>query len=63
MLKRALTNHIIPNLYLYSAHETTLAINLQTIGNYNNRDPPFASAVIYELHELQQGEFYVRVII
>lgn len=50
-----------PSLFMYSAHQSVLAVNLQTVGAFNNELPPYAAAVIYELHELGQDNFVVRV--
>lgn len=50
-----------PNFLMYSGHDATLAINLQTLGLYNHQRPPYASAVLYELHQRRDGGHYVKV--
>ena len=43
--------------FMYSAHDSTVACNLETLGLYNKISPPYASTVIYELHSTQEGLF------
>ena len=49
-----------PNFYMYSAHDSTVAANLETVGLWNYIAPPYASTVIYELHQ-KKGDYYVNV--
>jgi len=45
----------LPLLYMYSAHDTTVAVHLQTMGLYNDIMPPYAACVVHELHRLSTG--------
>lgn len=50
------------NMYMYSGHDVTIAANMQTLGVYNNKEPPYASAIIYELHnDHVTNEHFVKV--
>ncbi|VDO42807.1 unnamed protein product [Haemonchus placei] len=49
-----------PKLYAYSAHDTTLAAMLAAMGIYPERFPPYASAVLLELHK-KDGRFVLEV--
>ncbi|VDK55986.1 unnamed protein product [Cylicostephanus goldi] len=49
-----------PKLYAYSAHDTTLAAMLSTLGIYPEDFPKYATAVLLELHK-RDGEFVVEV--
>ncbi|VDM84928.1 unnamed protein product [Strongylus vulgaris] len=49
-----------PKLYAYSAHDTTLAAMLSTLGIYPEDFPKYATAVLMELHK-KEGEFIVEV--
>ena len=49
-------------MMMYSAHDVTIAANLQVLRMYNNLHPPYASAVIYELHvDDTTGKDFVKV--
>lgn len=52
---------VTPNMFVYSAHDVTIAGNMQAVGFYNNIEPPYASAIIYELHELEAKKYFVKV--
>ncbi|KAK6742868.1 hypothetical protein RB195_010248 [Necator americanus] len=47
-----------PKLYAYSAHDTTLAAVLSTLGIYPTEFPKYASAVLLELHGVG-GQFVI----
>ncbi|KAK6742869.1 hypothetical protein RB195_010248 [Necator americanus] len=49
-----------PKLYAYSAHDTTLAAVLSTLGIYPTEFPKYASAVLLELHGVG-GQFVVEI--
>ena len=49
-----------PSFYMYSAHDTTVATNLETVGVYNHISPPYAACVIYEMHQIND-DFFVKV--
>nr|CDJ93189.1 Histidine acid phosphatase domain containing protein [Haemonchus contortus] len=49
-----------PKLYAYSAHDTTLAAMLAAMGIYPERFPPYASAVLLELHK-KDGRLVLEV--
>lgn len=46
---------------LYSAHDTTLAGFLSGLRVFNNKNPPFASTLLFELHN-EGAIYYVKVI-
>ena len=49
-------------MMMYSAHDVTIAANLQVLEMYSNIHPPYASAVIYELHvDDTTGKDFVKV--
>ncbi|ORY98625.1 histidine phosphatase superfamily [Syncephalastrum racemosum] len=56
-------------LAIYSGHDTTVAPLLIILGGFNNRWPPFCSAILFELYKgkskswnpLKKTEHYVRV--
>ena len=50
----------VKKMYLYSAHDHTVAALLNTMGVFNQIPPPYASAVIWELHQYKDSHF-VRV--
>ncbi|KAF2356639.1 Histidine phosphatase superfamily clade-2 [Trinorchestia longiramus] len=60
-LDEASSGDTTPNFYMYSAHDTTVAVNLQALGLYNHMSPPYAATVIYELH-LKQGRPFVKLL-
>lgn len=72
LLKEILTHyqnktkgHLNPNrnLFIYSAHDTTIANMLNTLGVFRSmgyHNPPFAAAILFELRELN-GENFVQV--
>lgn len=47
-------------MFMYCGHDTTIAANLQALEVYSGIKPPFASAVLYEMHNIDD-EFYVKV--
>ncbi|KHJ97819.1 hypothetical protein OESDEN_02198 [Oesophagostomum dentatum] len=49
-----------PKLYAYSAHDTTLAAMLSTLGIYPAEFPRYASAVLLELHK-KEGKFVIEI--
>ncbi|KAF6213074.1 hypothetical protein GE061_010788 [Apolygus lucorum] len=49
------------NITVYSAHDTTVANFLNTIGVFNMLPPPFASLVLVELRETSKHEHVVMV--
>jgi lysosomal acid phosphatase len=48
-------------LYLYSTHDNTMAALLSTWDHYNGTNPPYASAIIVELHQINEIN-YVQVL-
>ncbi|XP_069941978.1 prostatic acid phosphatase isoform X2 [Cherax quadricarinatus] len=44
-------------MYVYSAHDTTIAILLVGLGVFNNVAPPYATTVIIELHKIGKERF------
>ncbi|VDK20904.1 unnamed protein product [Taenia asiatica] len=47
-------------LFAYFAHDSTITAFLSHLGVFNNILPPYASAVIVELHRLVHGELALR---
>eukprot|EP00117_Sycon_ciliatum_P009746 scpid20916/ scgid11915/ Lysosomal acid phosphatase len=51
------------NLFVYSAHDTTVTAVLQGLDIWNGEQPPYASCVFIELYKpMDGGEHYVRVL-
>jgi hypothetical protein len=46
---------------IYSAHDITLVHVLNTLGVYNYLNPPYASALLFELRQAIDGKHYVTV--
>lgn len=49
-------------LFMYSGHDVTVATILSALKVFNNIQPPYASMVIVELHELKPREHFVQVL-
>jgi len=49
------------NVYVYSAHDYTVATLLAALKVFNNKKPPYASAVMLELWEIDEKRPIVRV--
>lgn len=49
------------NVWIYSAHDTTVANFLNTLGLYNAIPPPFASTVLMELRRNANQQYFVTV--
>ncbi|XP_068210170.1 prostatic acid phosphatase-like isoform X1 [Palaemon carinicauda] len=47
-------------MFVYSAHDTTLATLMLGLGVFNNIAPPYASTVLIELHKID-GDHYVQM--
>jgi hypothetical protein len=47
-------------MFMYSAHDVTLATVLSALDVYNNIQPPIAAMVLIELHELSPHHFFVK---
>ncbi len=48
-------------LFMYSAHDVTVATFLSALKIFNDIQPPYASMVLVELHELQPSKLSVQV--
>lgn len=48
-------------LYMYSAHDVTVATVLSALKVFNGIQPPYASMILVELHELRPKEHFVQV--
>lgn len=48
-------------LFMYSAHDVTLAAFLSALGVFNGIQPPYAAMVLLELHEPRPDHFVVQV--
>ncbi|XP_014662358.1 PREDICTED: prostatic acid phosphatase-like [Priapulus caudatus] len=49
-------------LFVYSAHDSTVAPFLGVMGVFNGENPPYTATAIVELHEFAEGEFSVKVL-
>ncbi|CAH1789699.1 unnamed protein product [Owenia fusiformis] len=47
---------------LYSCHDSSLIPLLEAIGSFDNKWPPYAASVTFELYEDDNGEFWVRTL-
>lgn len=48
-------------LFIYSAHDTTVANILMTLGLFDTQTPPYTSTILLELHKLPSSSFAVSV--
>ena len=48
-------------LFMYSGHDVSVSTVLSALKVFNNIQPPYASMVLVELHELKAKEFAVKV--
>ncbi|KAL4222131.1 hypothetical protein ACF0H5_018171 [Mactra antiquata] len=48
-------------MFMYSAHDTTVAALLSALGLYDKKSPQYTAMVIAELHENPTGKFYVNL--
>ena len=48
-------------MFMYSAHDVTVAAFLSALGVFNNIQPPYASLVLVELHQTGDKQFAVQV--
>ena len=48
-------------LFMYSAHDVPVATFLSALNIFNGIQPPYASMVLVELHELKPNDFSVKV--
>ena len=49
-------------LFMYSAHDVTVATVLSALKSFNGIQPPYASMILVELHELQPRQHFVQVL-
>lgn len=49
-------------LFMYSAHDVTVATFLSALKIFNDIQPPYASMVLVELHELQPSKLSVQIL-
>ncbi|EFX74587.1 hypothetical protein DAPPUDRAFT_56978, partial [Daphnia pulex] len=49
-------------LFMYSAHDVTVATFLSALNIFNGIQPPYASMVLVELHELKPNDFSVKIL-
>ena len=64
--KAVLNNENKKKLYVYSTHDTLLALLMHSLNIYNESPPPFGAALLFELHEkmdsqTKKGNYFVRV--
>lgn len=48
-------------LWIYSAHDTTVAAVLMALNLYNSAPPPYTAAIIFELRKNSANEHFVSV--
>lgn len=48
-------------LFMYSAHDVTVATFLSALKIFNGIQPPYASMVLVELHELNPNDLSIKV--
>lgn len=48
-------------LFMYSAHDVSVATFLSALKIFNDVQPPYASMVLVELHEIQHNDFAIKV--
>ncbi|KAG1714104.1 Prostatic acid phosphatase [Nymphon striatum] len=53
--KMKISKKAVQKIFLYSAHDTIISIILDALSVYNGVQPPYASAIIIELHDLGEG--------
>jgi Histidine phosphatase superfamily (branch 2) len=62
-MKKASLDQTDVKLYYYSTHDTKLVVLMQALGIYNNSIPNYGSALLFELHQIedkfQMKTFYV----
>ncbi|XP_065337178.1 prostatic acid phosphatase [Cloeon dipterum] len=49
-------------LFLYSAHDTTVANILMTLGLFDAQNPPYTSSILLELHKLPPEKYFVTIL-
>lgn len=50
-------------VFMYSAHDTTIAVFLSALQIFNNIQPPYSSLVMVELHQaVNTSDYYVQVL-
>lgn len=54
-----LTNDSRKIFHFYSGHDTTIAAMMYVLGNYNQVNPPFGSALILEIRNKGNDNFIV----
>lgn len=54
-------NPIAAKMFMYSAHDTTVASLLSALQVFNDISPPYAAMVILELHQNTTGNYFVRL--
>lgn len=60
MQKKAHGNLVDKKMAMFSAHDTTVAVLLRTMGVFNDLSPPYAATVLIELHQMDD-EYIVKV--
>ena len=49
-------------LYIYSTHDSILVPLMQALGPYNNQNPPYGGAILFELHKHNENNsYFVRI--
>ncbi|XP_045167982.2 lysosomal acid phosphatase-like [Mercenaria mercenaria] len=48
-------------MFMYSAHDTTVAAILSALGLYDKKSPQYTATVIVELHEKPANNYYVNI--
>ncbi|ELU04324.1 hypothetical protein CAPTEDRAFT_223899 [Capitella teleta] len=61
LMEKSITTDDKRKITIYSGHDVTLVVYLMAMGVYNHLQAPYASSVIFELHEID-SEFKVKVL-
>lgn len=59
-MKQVVAGNLTYKMYMYSAHDSTIAAVSQAMQVFNQKSPPYASAVFVELHDIS-GTYSVRI--
>ena len=43
-------------------HDSSIVVYLEALGLWDGKIPEFCATLMYELHEREPGEFYIRIV-
>ncbi|CAB3378604.1 Hypothetical predicted protein [Cloeon dipterum] len=63
-MKQKVNKTLTPDrkLFLYSAHDTTVANILMTLDLFDAQNPPYTSSILLELHKLPPEKYFVTIL-